>query len=219
MSGRFGVMPQEFYVPAARDVQGQAKTNKQGRAGKLSTKIVDDFVDGVVESANAAFETYEGFLMAGVARELARDVLPLNVYTKKVWTIDLHNLLHFLKLRTAPEAMLEIQRYAEVIEMIVDEAWPLTHASWRNHVKDAVTFSADELKVLWEAIEARSAGAPLEDPFGCPPLTGSRLREFAVKMERVGLAPMLLPACPDEEQTKKAEARLKKTLDRCERKA
>lgn len=196
MSGRFGVMPQEVYVPAAEDVQGQAKTNKQGRAGELPTEAVDGFRAGVDRLAAQAFEAYGEFLKNGVARELARDVLPLNTYTRKVWTVDLHNLLHFLKLRTAPEAMLEIRRYAEAIETVVAETWPLTYASWRNHVKDAVTFSADELEVIWEAIEALSAGAKLEDPFGCPPLTGSRLREFAAKMKRVGLPPTGGPKGP-----------------------
>lgn len=198
MSGRFGVMPQEVYVPAAEDVQGQAKTNKQGRAGELPTEAVDGFRAGVDRLAAQAFEAYGEFLKNGVARELARDVLPLNTYTRKVWTVDLHNLLHFLKLRTSPAAMWEIRQYAEAIEEVVADVWPLTYAAWRKHVKDAVTFSADELPAILEALEALAAGAPLDETFGAAyGLKGSRLREFAEKMAKV---PHKIPVCGKEER-------------------
>lgn len=170
MSGRFGVLPEEYYVPAPEQVQAQSRTNKQGRAGALPEESVEAFREGLAAQSRAAFALYHEQLEKGVARELARLCLPLNAYTKKVWTIDLHNLLHFLKLRTAPAAMWEIRRYAETIEGIVAELWPLTHASWRNHVKGATSFAADELAEL--------RGGP-------PELKGSRLREFEEKKARL----------------------------------
>ena len=196
MSGRYSVLPEEFYVPTLDRVRRQSTTNRQGSGEEVLTKYAGHCIDHAASIGDWAFKFYNEDLAAGVAREVARFPLPLSTYTKKVWTLDLHNLLHFLKLRTSPAAMWEIRQYAEAIEEVVSEAWPLTYASWRNHVKDAVTFSADELPVVWEAIEAFSAGARLEDPFGCPPLTGSRLREFAAKMKRVGLPPTGGPKGP-----------------------
>ena len=84
----------------------------------------------------------------GIARELARMVLPANIYTQWYWKVDLHNLLHFLSLRADPHAQYEIRVYAEVMLDIVKRWVPITHEAFLQHRLNAVTLSADAFAVV-----------------------------------------------------------------------
>ena len=148
MSGRYREMPEEFYIPGTEVVRAQSTANKQGRDEELSADVVGAYINDVTENGKTCFGTYKACIDDKVANELARIQLPLGTYTEKVWQMNLHNLLHFLKLRTDSHAQWEIQQYANVIEEIVAACFPMIHASWKNHVKDAVTFSADEFALL-----------------------------------------------------------------------
>ena len=179
MSGRYSEMPEEFYVPEAEAVRAQSKTNKQGREGKLDTEAVSLYREACKENT-MVFEQYREDLGRGVARELARVNLPLGTYTKKVWKMDLHNLFHFLKLRTDSHAQWEIQLYAREIEKFVKANFPWSYASWKNHVKDAVTFSGDELKMLYSMMMGYGIGDVNQK------LSKTRQREFADKLAKIG---------------------------------
>jgi thymidylate synthase (FAD) len=76
-----------------------------------------------------------------LARELARMILPINVYTEMYWKIDLHNLLHFLKLRVDSHAQYEIRRYANEILNIVKMWVPLTYDAFVNYRQNSITLS------------------------------------------------------------------------------
>jgi thymidylate synthase (FAD) len=108
---------------------------------------------------------YRSLRDLGVAKEQARMVLPMSTYTEWTWASDLHNLLHFLRLRTAPNAQDEIRAYAAAIEDIVAAAFPLTHAAWTEHVRDSVTLSASAQRTIAAAL--RTGAAP--DLSGLPP--------------------------------------------------
>ena len=69
----------------------------------------------------------------GVAREVARTHLPLSTYTEFYWSIDLHNLLHFLKLRCDSHAQWEIRAYANIIAGLVKECCPLAFEAWYDY--------------------------------------------------------------------------------------
>ena len=56
-------------------------------------------------------KVYDERLAAGIAREQARKDLPLSTYTEAYWKVDLHNLLHFLRLRMDHHAQLEIREH------------------------------------------------------------------------------------------------------------
>jgi thymidylate synthase (FAD) len=102
-------------------------------------------------SATEAFEVYKSLLVESgynLTRELARCVLPLSTYTEFYWKIDVHNLLHFLKLRDDPHAQHEIQVYAREIARIMDIWMPMTMEAWRDYVQDAVTLSRSEMEVI-----------------------------------------------------------------------
>ena len=104
---------------------------------------------------NEARQVYEERInVFGIAREQARKDLPLSNYTEAYWKIDLHNLLHFLKLRLHPHAQLEIRLYAEALAEIV-KAWvPTVWEAFEDYVLEAQTFSALEISGLYAMIES-----------------------------------------------------------------
>ena len=77
-----------------------------------------------------AFETYERLVEAGVARELARSVMPVGAYTEFYWTVNARALMNFVSLRAAETAQREIRRYAEAVETFLAEKMPVTHAAF-----------------------------------------------------------------------------------------
>ena len=93
----------------------QALSNRQGSEGHLSRVVGEELSDEEGEFLRRARELYEKRLALGVAREQARKDLPLSTYTEAYWKIDLHNLFHFLELRTDAHAQWEIRQYAETI--------------------------------------------------------------------------------------------------------
>ncbi len=88
----------------------------------------------------------------GMARELARMVVPPNVYTEWYWKVDLHNLLHFLSLRADPHAQMEIRIYAEAICRIVQEWVPTVWEAFEDYRLGAESFSRMEMEVLRQII-------------------------------------------------------------------
>lgn len=86
----------------------------------------------IAEISNSAFDGYEDMLDSGVAKEIARLVLPLNTYTEFIWTVNCRSLLNFLALRAAPTSQAEIRWYAEAVEEILHIRLPETHAAWND---------------------------------------------------------------------------------------
>lgn len=132
VSARYSEVPDEFYVPAPEAVATQAKTNKQGRGEPLGPRDTDAARTMIEGGSKRAFNTYKCLLSLGVARELARSVLPVNFYTEWYWKVDLRNLLHFLDLRLDPHAQYEIREYAKALEQIVAAWVPWTHEAWSS---------------------------------------------------------------------------------------
>ncbi len=156
VSARYTQLPAEMFVPEY--VSAQSDTNKQGRRedGPLHQSNV---LRGNIEAANkSAYADYELLLSEGVAREMARGVLPLNIYSKMVWKMDLHNLFHFLKLRLDPHAQKEIRMYAEVIEKLVALKFPLAYEAFVDYSKESYTLSRMERNIVSEML-ARYADA------------------------------------------------------------
>lgn len=124
----------------------QSTTNKQGsgdyyQEGYWLSEEEEDF-------HTAANKLYQRRLDVGIAREQARKDLPLSTYTEAFWKIDLHNLLHFLRLRCDYHAQLEIRSYANVIAGIVKECCPITFEAWQDYIFEAITFSRPEMQLL-----------------------------------------------------------------------
>lgn len=148
VSGRYSVMDCGFYTPSSREVSAQSTSNKQGSGEALPFEHGVAFGIGAKEVFKHAMAFYLDCINQGVSREQSRIVLPLSTYTEFYWKIDLHNLLHFLYLRTHPHAQKEIRDYAQVIEVLVQTWCPAVYAAWVKHRKDSVTFSSYEMQVL-----------------------------------------------------------------------
>lgn len=120
----------EFYIPAPDRMQKQSESNKQGS----SVELVDDpgYCQRIFQEASlTAFRHYKELLAEGLSKELARSVLPLGTYTQWYWQANLHNFLHFCKLRTDPHAQYEIRVYAEALLAQAESVFPSVIAAWR----------------------------------------------------------------------------------------
>jgi len=127
----------------------QSKSNKQGSAGYFDSSIGAEFTEDEKKLHNLARETYNKRIEAGIAREQARKDLPLSTYTEAYWKIDLHNLLHFLKLRMEKNAQLEIRRYAEIIGNEIVSKWvPYTWEAFLDYQMNSYNLSNIEMKIL-----------------------------------------------------------------------
>jgi thymidylate synthase (FAD) len=127
-SGRYSKMDAEFYVPD--NVRTQV-----GRPGAYSFEPVDDRVRDatrreIEENAARAFEAYERMLEQGVAKEVARAVLPLSTYTKYYWSCNPRSLMHFCGLRNHESAQFEIRQFAAAAETFLERLMPVTHAAF-----------------------------------------------------------------------------------------
>ena len=158
-SARYSVLDDEFYLPAPEHLATQSTTNRQGRAEVLDGPAAAAALEALKSNAAEAYARYVALLnegdgqtpepgRAGLARELARAVLPLNTYTQWYWKVDLHNLLHFLALRADPHAQYEIRAYAEVLLDVVRRWVPLTCAAFVDYRLDGAELSAKALAVV-----------------------------------------------------------------------
>jgi len=165
VSARYTDLPADCYRPPALHAEPAPGANQQGHGGRLDPDTLANACAALFGAEHAAVGGYRSLRDLGVAKEQARMVLPMSTYTEWTWASDLHNLLHFLRLRGAANAQDEIRAYAHAIEGIVSAAFPLTHAAWVEHVRDAVTLSASAQRALAAAL--RTGTAP--DLSGLPP--------------------------------------------------
>lgn len=142
-SARYSVLSNEFYIPELDQIARQSEINKQGKSDiAMDQAKAREIINIMKEVSSDAYEKYAHMLNdMSLARELARTILPVSVYTEVYWKIDLHNLLHFLKLRADSHAQYEIRCYANKILDIV-KAWvPFTYNAFVNYRQNAVSVS------------------------------------------------------------------------------
>ena len=147
-SARYSVLEDEFYIPSNENLGLQSASNKQEREGRLYETMANQVIFNIIEHSQEAYILYTNMLEEGVAREIARMVLPLNIYSQWYWKVDLKNLLDFLNLRTDPHAQYEIRVYADEIEKILSHWLPMTYSAYKNHMKDGVNLSAEAVKLV-----------------------------------------------------------------------
>jgi thymidylate synthase (FAD) len=178
VSGRYSVMKDDFYLPAAADVALQSGDNKQGRSDDvLENEVAEKVRASLAEGQKAAYAAYSSLVDDGIARELARINLPLSLYTEWYWQIDLHNLFHFLKLRLDAHAQKEIRLYAEILFEIAKKVAPRCCESFERHVLGGVCFSVDELAELRRRLDG---GDVSMDTGG---ISGKDLERFEEKLK------------------------------------
>jgi len=159
ISGRYSVMADEFYVPAPEDVAEQSTDNKQGRKTEAMAPGRGEKVRETISTVHQqAYNGYKKLLDDGTARELARVVLPLSLYTEWYWQIDLHNLFRFLKLRLDSHAQKEIRAYASVMLDLASKVCPLAFDSFNRHIWGGVRFSESEMVGLKNMLDGNPHG-------------------------------------------------------------
>lgn len=152
-SGRYSEMKDDFYLPEAEQIRHQSTMNKQGRSDEnLPESQVNEIRDILINNQTEAFSDYKKMLDLGLAREIARISLPVANYTEWYWKIDLHNLLHFLKLRLDSHAQYEIRVYSQIIADIVKVITPFAWEAFSDYELNSVYLSKQELIALKKII-------------------------------------------------------------------
>ncbi|MCK5867436.1 MAG: FAD-dependent thymidylate synthase [Mycoplasmataceae bacterium] len=147
ISGRYSIMPNDFYLPDEKDIAFQSDDNKQGRStDTVPPEIIKKVLNALDSEQKNIYKNYEQLIADGVARELARVNLPLSLYTEWYWQIDLHNLFHFLRLRLDSHAQKEIRDYADVMLDIASKVAPLACEAFILYLKDGKQFSKSEIE-------------------------------------------------------------------------
>lgn len=131
MSGRYVELEREFYVPDIEDIREQ-----KGKPGAYYFEQIENaekaeaIRQAITHVCWEAFDEYEAMLRGGIAKEVARLVLPMGTYSKMVWKTNLRAAMNFVSLRNHPHAQLEIRKYAEKMENILFDIAPVAMKSF-----------------------------------------------------------------------------------------
>jgi thymidylate synthase (FAD) len=172
-SARYSVVKDRFYRPSLESLREQSAINRQGGTEQVDSMTAEEF-NRYLDAVESHYADYERMLDLGVARELARIGLPLNVYTEWYWKIDLHNLLHFLSLRMDPHAQQEIRDYGNAMFALIQPIVPIAAEAF-------IDYNFQSLRLSRLEIEALRTAQPL--------LTDNKreLAEWEEKKKRLGI--------------------------------
>ena len=129
-SMRYARATDEFYVPSRRTSAHRWASRARTRSRLSTPRSRRRPATNCARVYDDAYATYERLVELGVARELARAVLPVGAYTEFYWTVNARSLMNFVSLRAADTAQREIRRYAEACEQFLEERMPITHAAF-----------------------------------------------------------------------------------------
>jgi thymidylate synthase (FAD) len=129
-SARYSEVPNEMFVPELAEVREQT-----GKPGAYTFRQVDMETalktrEIITKANTSAYEAYAEMLSLGVAKEVARTVLPMGMFTQFYWTVNARALMNFLALRTDENAQLDIRKFAEAVETLFSTEMPVTYSSW-----------------------------------------------------------------------------------------
>jgi len=151
-SARYSILDREFYIPAPEHIAAQSVVNNQGRGEALTGAEAARVLDILKTDSERSYDNYQAMIsddgQRGLARELARMNLPTNIYTQWYWKVDLHNLLHFLRLRADAHAQYEIRVYADAICSVVADWVPFAYAAFEDYRLAGATLSETALECV-----------------------------------------------------------------------
>lgn len=171
-SGRYTILDVEFYTPEGHNIRFES------RAEQTPEKI-EQILDMLGAAQAHQESTYDALIGMGMHREQARMVLGTGLYTRFLCTVDLHNLMHFLSLRMAPDAQWEFRKYANIMWAIMAQMSPMCAASVVNRIREIhpgfFQFSTSLLPYSAEDAEYRAAAVlqyeHVPPPYRDPSLT------------------------------------------------
>lgn len=180
ISGRYSVMKDEFYVPSPEEVCVQSADNKQGSGDPLPFDEAQKVIRQFEEDYRLLYSRYESLLEKDVARELSRIVLPLSLYTEWYWQIDLHNLFHFIALRSDAHAQYQIRVFSDALAQCAKAVAPLAYEAFEEHKVHSIRLSRSECIAVSRLLEGEAHG-----------LEGRKAAEFEAKLARMKAMPAI----------------------------
>lgn len=182
ISGRYSVLKDDFYIPEIENCRQQSKTNKQGGDAKIEVFTAEGFVAYIEALCKDSYLHYEQYIEAGVTREQARMILPVNLYTEWYWKIDLHNLFHFLGLRCDAHAQWEIRVFAEAMLSLITPVVPFAVEAWNDYHdhRSAMKLTRLEMDAIRKALQGSEVGQLNSD-------NKREQEEWILKAARLGL--------------------------------
>ena len=205
-SARYSILKEDFYIPRVEHMAAQSASNKQGRGETLDALQAAEVQDRLGKHSKDSYALYEHLLnkdaleheinpnRQGLARELARVVIPVNFYTEWYWKLDLHNLMHFFFLRTDEHAQYEIRAFADVMLHQIVKPWvPLAIEAFMDYRKNAMHLSARDVYIA-SAVASGEDLTQVAQPYGWMErnadgtLKGNRERgECVEKLAKLGI--------------------------------
>ena len=131
ISGRYSVLNEEFYFP--EKIYDQGKLNKQMSGNEITDSHTKKLYQEYINNSYKQYNMYQMLIDKGVSKEMARIGLPVNMYTEFYWCIDLHNLLNFIRLRSAENAQREIKEYSDTMKYLISDLCPHTISSFEKY--------------------------------------------------------------------------------------
>lgn len=160
---RYSEARDEFYIPKKEHIQFQSSLNKQGRGGEVPKELTEKVQSYFNEISEKTFSIYKELNEEGISRELIRGLLPVNLYTEWYWKNDLHNLLHFIGLRSNSHAQYEIRVFSDAMGYFVKKIAPFAWEAYQDYAVNGLRFSGVEKKILNKHIPKRVANDVVED--------------------------------------------------------
>ena len=135
MSGRYTELSNDFYIPEyVREQVGKPGAYEFKAMGEYMTNLVRQDMGNAYE---VAYNTYQRLLRDGVAKEVARMVLPVGIMTEFYWTVNARSIMNFLSLRNQDQAQYEIREYAKAVEQLFAEQMPITYDAFVSQERTA----------------------------------------------------------------------------------
>lgn len=155
MSFRYSEAFEEFHLPELDDLKPQSIANKQGRDGVLTFDEADrkrQLMRRAYVFSNRIYRRLLGESGKELARETAREVLPVATYTKLTWKCDLRNFFNFLRLRLDKHAQKEIRVMAEAMRFLAEPHFKIAFEAFDDYILHAHTLSRLDQLMLTETL-------------------------------------------------------------------
>jgi thymidylate synthase (FAD) len=134
-SARYSEVPNEMFVPDLAEIRTQKGKPGAYKFEQVEMSVAIDAYEIIHEANHHAYQAYLKMLEMGVAKEVARTVLPVGMFTQFYWTVNARSLMNFLSLRTDENAQLDIRKYANAVDLLFAKEMPITHKAWLDNGK------------------------------------------------------------------------------------
>ncbi|WP_024654691.1 FAD-dependent thymidylate synthase [Borrelia hispanica] len=160
VSSSYSLIKEEFYVPLEENISTQNVTDNQDNE-KTEYAFRDEILNNLKDNQQSSYKIYQNMINHNIPKEISRIVLPLSLYTEWYWQIDLNNLFHFIKLRSALNASKEVaehsskemREYAKILLEITEKIVPVATQSFKNHILKGCKLSYEEIVAISGALD------------------------------------------------------------------